>query len=84
MPEGVINNLGILFQVKRKLSIEQAREILVDCVQEFLTEINSNEEIRPYLENFPFTSKNIHIALLTFAEDAFLQFGGHAARRGPR
>jgi len=61
MPEGVINNLGLLFQVFRVLTIEEAREILVDGVQEFLSEINSNEEIRPYLKVYPFTPKNITI-----------------------
>lgn len=63
MPGGVIKEVGLLFHSHRILSIEEAREILVDCVQEFLSEINTNEEIRPFLENYPFTPKNIDIAI---------------------
>ena len=61
MPAGVINNLGLLFQVSRILTREEARVILVDGVQEFLAEVNANEEIRPYLKAYPFTAKNITV-----------------------
>lgn len=63
MPGGVINNLGLLFQVFRVLTREEAREILVDAVQEFLSEVNSNEEIRPYLKVYPFAAKNITVSI---------------------
>jgi hypothetical protein len=69
MPENVINNLGLMFQVNRILSKNEAREILVDCVLEFLAEVNSNEEIRPYLEYYPFTPVNISIALYISGPD---------------
>lgn len=63
MPGGVIKEVGLLFQVNHLLTREEARELLVNCVQEFLSEMNSNEEIRPHLENYPFTSKNIDITV---------------------
>jgi len=69
MPEGIINNLGLLFQVFQVQTREQAREILVDCVQEFLSEINSNKEIRPHLKVYPFTAKNITIDLYSRSID---------------
>jgi hypothetical protein len=63
MPENVINNLGLSFQIHRKLSKEEAREILLDCVHTFLTAVNTNEEIRPFLKNDPFTPSNISISI---------------------
>jgi len=36
---------------------------LVDSVEEYLSAINSNEKIRPYLHNYPFTAKNVEIVI---------------------
>jgi hypothetical protein len=41
--------------------IDQARRLIVSCAEEFLELINSSEEIRPYLKNYPSTAKNIEI-----------------------
>jgi hypothetical protein len=43
--------------------IDQARRLIVSCAEEFLELINSSEEIRPYLKNYPSTAKNIEIAI---------------------
>jgi hypothetical protein len=58
-----VNVLGLSFQVTGPLSKEELRIILVGSVEEFLTQINSNVQIRPFLKNFPFTAKQITITL---------------------
>jgi hypothetical protein len=69
MPGGVINELGLIFDIYRALTKEEIREILVGCVEAFLQEINSNEEIRPHLKVFPFTAKNVSISLGIYQAD---------------
>ena len=63
MPEGIINKLGLIFHIYQSLTREEIREILVDCVEAFLIEINSNKEIRLYLKVYPFTADNVSIIL---------------------
>lgn len=60
-----INNgfkfLEISFHIRRPIPKEELRCMLIDCADEFLKNINTNEEIKPYLENYPFTHKNVGI-----------------------
>jgi hypothetical protein len=57
--------LGLYFNSKKKISINEARELLVCAADEFLSEINCNEEIRPYLSKYPFEIENIEIEIYT-------------------
>ncbi len=63
-----VNMLALSFLIYRPLTVESAREIIVDCVEEFLFQINSNEEIRPYLKNYPFTPKELKISIFSHTE----------------
>lgn len=56
-------SLGIQFETEGLLSKEQARVLLIACVQELLKNINSNEEIKPLLINNPFTHENVSFTL---------------------
>ena len=58
-----VNLVGLSFQIRRPLSKERLREIIVDSVEEFLTSINKNERLRPFLKNYPFTAKEIEIEI---------------------
>lgn len=58
-----VNVLGLSFQIHGPLTKDKLREILVDCVEEFLSQINSDEKLRPFLKNYPFTPKEINIAI---------------------
>ena len=62
MPDD-IRILDIDFDSNRYVDISQARELMVSCSQEFLDQINSDEQIRPYLHNYPFTANNIHLGM---------------------
>ncbi len=58
-----VNVLGLRFEMTGPVTKERLREILVNCVEEFLAAINANERLRPFLKNFPFTSKEIEIII---------------------
>ena len=60
---GGVNRLGLSFQIRGPLSKEQLRAIVVDCVEEFLLPINTNERLRPSLKNYPFTANEIEIKI---------------------
>ncbi len=64
MPGGILNELGLIFYAYKVLTMQQIRQILVEGVQVFLQKINSNPDIRPYLENYPFTEKNISFSII--------------------
>lgn len=69
MPSGVIKKLGLEFQLYGPESKEEIRKILINCSQELLNIINSNLEIRPYLECYPFTIDRIGIGLFINHKD---------------
>ena len=62
MPGGFVQELGLDFQIYGPLSRKEIRKILIDLANEFLLFINS-EEIKSYLENYPFNIKNVDITL---------------------
>lgn len=60
---GAVNVVGLHFQIQGPLTQERLREILIDSEEKFLTAINTNEEIRPYLKQFPFTTNELEIVI---------------------
>jgi hypothetical protein len=66
---GVMHEVGVMFDRYQVTSKAKARQIIVECVLDFLEKINSCEEIQPYLQDHPFTVKNIDIALFMFNGD---------------
>jgi len=46
------------------LDIDQGRKIIIPMLEEFLTEINENKNIRSLLRDYPFTPKNIGIVII--------------------
>jgi hypothetical protein len=67
MPQFVVHKLGVHFDVRMPMSQEQLRPILVDCINELLSLVNSSDCLKPYLFHYPFTPDNIDIAI--FIED---------------
>ena len=58
-----IRMLGLYFQYRKPVSIEEGRKLLVHAVQALLTEVNADERVRPYLDHFPFQPKNVIITI---------------------
>ena len=57
------------FNFYKVVDIETTRRLLVDSVQEYLSAINSNEEIRSHLHNYPFTAQNVEIVIYFYNPD---------------
>ena len=60
---GSIYMIGLSFQIHHPMDLKEGRERIVDCVEELLKNINKNEEIRPFLKNYPFTTKNVQVTI---------------------
>jgi hypothetical protein len=58
-----VRMMAISFDYYGEINMEQARELLIYCVNEYLTAINSSEEIRPHLVHYPFTPKDVEIRI---------------------
>ncbi len=66
---GSVYMIGLSFQVRYPLEREEARYLVVNCAEELLRAVNSNEEIRPYLRDFPFTTKNVQVIIFSVKAD---------------
>ncbi len=58
-----IQAMDMSFNYYKVVDIQTARQLLVDSVEEYLSAINSNEKVRPYLHEYPFTAKNVEIVI---------------------
>jgi hypothetical protein len=59
-----IKMLALAFHYYKEVDIEEARELLISAGAVFLDIINSNEEIRPFLHNYPFKPENVEIRIV--------------------
>ena len=58
-----IHRIGLDFQSERTVNITEARNLLVRSVSKLLDAVNSNEDIRRYLDHYPYTAKGIELAI---------------------
>ncbi len=58
---GSVYMIGLSFQVRHPLEQNEVRYLIVDCAEELINAVNANEEIRPYLRDYTFTTKNVQI-----------------------
>lgn len=65
---GHVNMLALSFQIWKTIDQNETRMLIVDCIEEFLCQINSDEEIRQYLKHYPFTSADIEIEIYSHNE----------------
>lgn len=68
-----IEEIGAKFRVYQFVTLEDARQLIVDVVEKLLRDINSNEKIRPYLKQFPFPASLIKLNL-AFKEPKYHPF----------
>ena len=64
-----ITLLRMHFQYFQVVNLEEARKLVVYAVQTLLKNINGNEKVRPYLHNYPFTTKNIDLGIFIYQPD---------------
>ena len=54
-----INSFSFTFSTNQKLDINFSRKLFVELSSEILTRVNKNEEIVPYLIEYPFTARHL-------------------------
>jgi hypothetical protein len=61
--------MAMSFSYYHEAKVEQARELITYAINTYLSDINNNQEIRPYLHEYPFTAKNVEIRLFIYGPD---------------
>jgi hypothetical protein len=61
------------------LSEKEARSLLVQCVEDFLAAVNSDEQLKPLLRDYPFTAKNLDLDIFNFDKDHTIHYFPHIA-----
>ena len=56
--------LALSFIYDKPIDVDGGRVLLVHAVEEFLSQINKDERIRPYLGRYPFVPKNVEIMIV--------------------
>ena len=62
-----------LLAPRRKKAIEQARMLEVRATEKLLKAINSNEKIRPYLKEYPFTAAKTKV-FISFEKSPMIHY----------
>ena len=58
-----IRMMAMSFDYYQEVDLQTARELIVYALKEYLSDINTNKEVKPYLQNYPFTAKNVEIRI---------------------
>ncbi len=64
-----IRVMGMSFDCYKNINMEEGRKLVIHCVNEYLSAINSNEALRPHLVHYPFTPQDVEIALYIRGSD---------------
>ena len=63
-----IHRFEIFYDSLEKLNINNARKKLIKCVEEYLNEINNDQELKQYLYNHPFTDKELVFCIFFYEQ----------------
>ena len=64
-----IEHLTLYFRYDETKEIPEYRKLITSFVEEFLSEINNDKKIRPYLIWYPFLPQNIELIILAYEKD---------------
>jgi hypothetical protein len=64
-----VEMLALAFTYNKPIEIEEGRKLLVTAIETFVSTINSDEKIRPYLSHYPFEAKNVDIVIVIRNQD---------------
>ena len=59
-----LTTLAVTMECYQKANLQQARKLLLECINEYITEINKHDEFKEHAHSFPFNSENIDISIL--------------------
>jgi hypothetical protein len=58
-----IQTFGLSFCVQHPLSLDAARVLYLEVLREFVTAVNQDRQIRPYLADYPLNPRHVEITL---------------------
>lgn len=64
-----VEKVSLSFNCNRQMSQDEYRKLVVKSANYLLEKINNNNQLEPYLRNYPFDSNNIELSIFIFAED---------------
>jgi hypothetical protein len=70
-----IEMLSLTFVYYEDIEIEEARKLLMEAIEVMTNVINSNEKIRPYLDQYPFGPSNLKISIFLDKPNLEHEFG---------
>ncbi len=76
---GDIQQVNAFYTSNDRLNVEEARRLFVDVAEGYIARYNENEEIRPYLRNYPFTIDSLKIQIGFENENRQHMDGGYVA-----
>jgi hypothetical protein len=56
------------------LTEDEARKLIISCVDDFLEAVNKDENLKPFLKNYPFTAKNLELTIFNYDKDHVLHY----------
>jgi len=68
--EGKINLMGVTFDYEKVMTLEEARELIVECSTELLRMVNSDPKAAQYFETFPVKENIFRIGIIGETPDA--------------
>jgi hypothetical protein len=69
-----VKEISLMFACYKQMSVSEARNLYVKVIEGYLQQINQNEAIRPYLDQYPFMWSNMDVQIMF--QDANNHFPG--------
>jgi hypothetical protein len=56
------------------LTENEARKLIISCVDDFLEAVNKDENLKPFLKNYPFSAKNLELTIYNYGKNQILHY----------
>jgi hypothetical protein len=56
------------------LTEAEARKLIINCVDDFLEAVNNDEQLKPFLKEYPFTAKNLDLTIYNYDKGQVLNY----------
>lgn len=71
-----VTEISVAFQARRRVDICEARRLILKCVQELHTALNSNDQIQACLSPYPLPISGIQVAIFFITDNCeFVDYG---------
>ena len=71
-----IDEIYMSFSIRQHVTIDEARRLMVTTIGDFLTHVNQDERVKPFLNPYPYTSDSLDIGL-AFVDDEYIMLYNH-------